>query len=227
MRVLHFGVLAAALASCAAPMVSSAATVTRFDLLPQDSLTARPGDSVSFWVVAEHQLDHFSEYHPGYPEPAWPAFGEQSWFTGSEYYRYEWLNGVTLNAWTSAGTSDSQYFDRPGGGMSWNFNVSFAVPGSYTVSAGGYWDSGYSEHYYSNYNTRFCVFFCGAWESHPSGYNRQGFYSSGAYPTRTLTVTVVPEPGSGALMLGGVALLCSLRQRRWHLHGISSGQAAA
>lgn len=189
------------------------AGLVRFDLVADGPLTVSPGSTVGFTVVEDYDPFHYYVRVPGDPEPGPVFIGGQTWYHGREELRQEGVQTLDLAAWSSDGQTRAA--SLPGPDASWTFAMSFTAPGQYTVQAGGSWRGRFSVYYWSASSYRSCFFFiCGSWDGDVTQYS----YSdpiAGGFPTRSLQVTVVPEPGQAALLLSGLGLVAAaVRGRR-------------
>jgi len=183
------------------------AGLVRFDLVADGPLTVSPGSTVSFTVVEDFDPYFYYNRVPRDPEPG-PAFiGGQTWYLGREEWRQEGVQTLDFAAWSSDGQTRATTL--PGPDATWTFAMSFPAPGQYTVQAGGGWRGHRGVYYWSATSYRSCFFFiCGSWDDDVTEYSYNDPIAGG-FPTRSLQVTVVPEPGQAALLLSGLGLVAA------------------
>lgn len=216
--------LAAAAASTLIAMPAQAAAGA-LSFAAGSSTTIAPGGTVNFEAIFTKYQDFVSS-GIAEPEPV-PAVGAQTWLVSAESTTGETLSSFSLQAWSTNG--EGQGFAMPtlaagpGSlfGHVWTFSLGFSQPGSYSVTLGGSWQSMASIDDTSVQANRTCaldgagVLGCTDWTYLGMGSSAL-MDTSGNLAPLTLTVQVVPEPGTTALWLLGLAAggAGALRRRR-------------
>lgn len=189
------------------------------------STTIAPGGTVNFEAVFTKFQD-FVSLGTAEPEPV-PAVGSQTWLVSYETTTMETLSAFTLDAWSTSGEGlgigQASLGAGPGSlfGHVWSFSLAFSQPGSYSVTLGGNWQAMTTIGDLSMQATRTCaldgggILGCSDWMYIGLGGSALADTSGSLAPV-TLSVQVVPEPGTAALWLLGLAAAgCgALRRRR-------------
>lgn len=216
--------IAAAVASTLIAMPAQAAPAT-LGFTATTNTTIAPGGSVGFEAVFTKVQD-FASSGTAEPEPA-PAVGAQAWLVSYETTTMETLSSFTLDALSTSGEGQgigqASLAAGPGSlfGHVWSFNLAFSQPGSYSVTLGGSWQSMVSIGDTSMQGSRTCaldgagVLGCSDWIFVGVGGSALADTSGSLTPV-TLTVQVVPEPGTTALWLLGLAAggVVAMRRRQ-------------
>lgn len=195
----------------------AAAQASALNLLNMEPIM--PGETVFIEAYFRQQLLDTVERVANNPEP--PFEPAEDWVITDDFFSFETLqditftltrpNGSPLQGKPSVGPADSgNVFDA-----NWTFELSFAQPGTYTVSLGTTWATGIDYRYETFVGYRSCTSDteCGDWnyQVESTGFTLHNNYADGP---QMLQVQVVPEPATTALWLAGLGALGALVQRR-------------
>jgi hypothetical protein len=176
--------------------------------------TIQAGGSVGFAVDVAWTLDASEWSVAGDPPIDPPFYGDVTLRLPGAGGFAEYWQGDSL--WAQATSSDppaSVGTDNIGPTGTWTFSFAFPAPGSFEVSVNGTWNIGID-----SYEDQFWIVqhWWGMGHSDDGPYGQRTWtqaLNSGYYGPLGLTVTVVPEPATCALLLAGLGLLgCAARR---------------